>query len=122
MKCLNIILTASLVVVCATIPWRSVYAEGTNHSGQFSLPIGPSNSIILYTENEQRYVVLTVCNDKSSAVPVQIFVDSRAVLAVPASNCGTLLANAVTVSMDVLTPGTATGTYSVMVLAEFKPV
>ena len=122
MNFLKIILTVSLVVVSATIPWRSVHAERTNHSGRFSLPLEPSNSIILYTENEQRYVVLTVCNDKSSAVPVQISVDGRAVLAIAASNCGTLLENAVTVSMDVLVPGAATGTYSVMVLAEFKSV
>ena len=76
--------------------------------------------MILYTDNELRYAVLTVCNHKSSPVRVQISVDGRAVLAVAASNCGTLLANAVTVSMDVLTPGTATGTYSVMVLAELN--
>jgi hypothetical protein len=122
MKISKIILTVSLVVIFATIPWRSVYAEATNHSGRFSLPLEKSDSITLYTENDQRYVALTVCNDKSSSVPVQILVDGRAVLAVAASNCGTLLANAVTVSMDVLVPGTATGTYSVMVLAEFKSV
>ena len=122
MKISKIILTVSLVVIFATIPWRSVYAEATNHSGQFSLPLEKSDSITLYTENEQRYVVLTVCNDRSSNVSVQISVDGRAVLAVAASNCATLLANAVTVSMDVLTPGTATGTYSVRVLAEFKSV
>ena len=122
MKISRIILTVSLVVIFAIIPWRSVDAEATNHSGRFSLPLEKGDSITLYTENEQRYVVLTVCNDKSSSVPVQILVDGRAVLAVAASNCGTLLANAVTVSMDVLIPGTATGSYSVMVLAEFKSV
>ena len=53
---------------------------------------------------------------------MQISVDGRAVLAIVASNCRTVLANAVTVSMDVLIPGAATGTYSVMVLAEFKSV
>jgi hypothetical protein len=104
------------------VPWRSVYAEATNSSGQFSLPLGPSDSILLYTDNVQRYIVLTVCNDKNSTVPVQVSVDGRAVLAVAASKCGTLLVNAVTLSMDVLTPGTATGTYSVRVLAEFKSV
>ena len=118
----RIILTVSLVVISATIPWRSVYADGTNHSGQFSLPLEKSDPIILYAESEQRYAVLTVCNDKSSAVPVQVSIDGRAVLAVAASNCGTLLVNGLTLSMDVLTPGTATGTYSVRVLAEFKSV
>ena len=43
-------------------------------------------------------------------------------LAVAASDYGTLLVNAVTLSMDVFTPGTVTGTYSVIVLAEFKSV
>ena len=122
MKFSRIILTVSLVVVFATIPSRSVYAEGTNHSGQFSLPLEKSDSIILYSNNEERYAVLTVCNAKSSAVTVQISIDGRAVLAVTASNCGTLFANAVTLSMNVLVPGTATGTYSVMVLADFKSV
>jgi len=122
MKFSRIILTVPFVAISATIPWRSVYADGTNHSGQFSLPLERSAPIILYTDNEQRYAVLTVCNDKSSAVPVQVSVDGRAVLAVAASDCGTLLVNAVTLSMDVLIPGTATGTYSVRVLAEFKSV
>jgi hypothetical protein len=44
------------------------------------------------------------------------------VLDVAASNCGTLLVNAVTLSMHVFAPGTATGTYRVAVLAEFKSV
>lgn len=53
---------------------------------------------------------------------MQISVDGRAVLAVAVSDCGTLLVNGVTLSMNVLIPGTATGTYAVMVLAEFKSV
>jgi len=78
--------------------------------------------MILYTDNEQRYIVLTVCNDKSSAVPVQISADGRAVLAVAASDCGTLLVNAFTLSMDVFAPRTVTGTYSAIILAGFKSV
>ena len=78
--------------------------------------------MILYTDSEQRYIVLTVCNDKSSAVPVQISADGRAVLAVAVSDCGRLLVNAVTLSMDVFAPGTVTGTYSVIILSGFKSV
>jgi len=97
-------------------------ADATNHSGKFSLPLVLSESDILYNDNEQRFIVLTVCNDKSSAVPAQISADGRTVLTVAASNCGTLLMNTVTLSMDVFAPGTAIGTYSVTVLAEFKSI
>jgi len=121
MKFPRFILTVSLVVVSGIILCRSVYAEATTH-GHFSVPFAPSDPIILYTDNEERHIVLTVCNDKSSAVPVQISADGRTVLAVAASNCGTLLVNAVTLSMQVFGPGTATGSYSVTVLAEFKSV
>ena len=122
MKFSRFILTLSFVAVFAIIPWRRVYAQATNQSGQFSLSLAPGKPIVLYTGNEQRYIVLTVCNDKSSAVPVQISADGRAVLAVAASNCGKLLVNAVTLSMDVFAPGTVTGAYSVIVVAEFKSV
>jgi len=122
MKFSRFILTVSLVAVSGILPWRSVYADATNHSGKFSLPLALSESVILCNDNEQRYIVLTVCNDKSSAVPVQISADGTTVLTVAASDCGTLLVNAVTLSMDVFAPGTATGTYSVAVLAEFKSV
>ena len=60
MKFSRFILTVSLVAVSGIIPWRSVYAEATNHSGKFSLPLAPSDLMILYNENEQRYIVLTV--------------------------------------------------------------
>ena len=122
MKFSRFILTVSLVGVFAIIPARGVYAEAPRHSGRFSFPHAPGEPIILYTDNGQRYFVLTVCNDKSSAVPVQISADGRTVLAVAASNCGKLLVNAVTLSMDVVAPGPATGTYSVTVLGKFKSV
>ena len=116
------ILTLSFVAVSAIIPWHSVHAEAPRQSGRFSFPPAPGEPIILYSDNGQRYFALTVCNDKSSAVPVQVSADGRMVLTVAASNCGTLLVNAVTLSMDVFTPGPAAGTYSVIVLGEFKAV
>ena len=122
MKLSKFILTLSFVAASAIIPCRTLYAQATTHSGEFSLPLAPPEPIILYTDNGQRYIVLTVCNDKSSAVPVQISADGRTVLDVAASNCGKLLVNAVTLSIDVFAPGRATGTYSVTVLGEFRAV
>jgi hypothetical protein len=116
MKFSKLILTVSFLAVSIILNSHNVFAEAT-HSGQFSIALTPDSSLVLYTDftNEQRDIALTVCNDKSSTVPVQISADGAPVLAVGASNCRTVVVKAVTLSMSVLSPGIVTGTYLVSV-------